>query len=499
MSDREKKEGATLTIVEAVETLSNIADLEFDHDVGIAQKHDLIVQDKPLSYRTVHWLHHKDADVTIGMVKDIFRVVLNYLRHFYKKEYGNIANQQAVEGIKTIMVLVGEAAKKLDKYTALFHNTQTKSVTELKEYKKLQEFYLNRIDRKIDEGVIGKWILALAQKNMRPKNVVLAGRKSSHTKHVFVDLESVKKDLEYELFFMRKEDGTRFFSPRLIRNIKLVSDFGDYFGEEKKEDPLLNADIWHDRMALACAKNIIKATRRHIVKFYHEAMHYKDRDLIEILNKALMALMLAANPHNLSHNLPIKNCRDYIHDFQLFLRECLHTRDYQHLIAYPPQKSSKMAITLLETIHILCMAVYTQLNGMQSLLSMVHGLIQQAHKEQPAANAEETSHLLGNQLAKDYKEMGKLLKLHPNGPINKILNALEEGKYHEYDPLIQENLPSQLYTLYVQESRCLFARWPTFTHQEFIHKAVVIDEFKAYLRACLHEHRMKKCLVLNLD
>ncbi len=499
MSNQDKKEAATLTIVEAVETLSNIADLEFDHDVGIAQKHDLIVQDKPLSYHTVHWLHHKDADITIGMVKDIFRVILNYLRNFYKNEYGHIANLQAVEGIKTIMVLVGEAAKKLDKYTEVFRNTQTKSVTELKEYKKLQEFYLNRIDRKIDEGVLGKWILALAQKKLPNSNVQLIGRKSNQTKHVFIDLESVKKDLEYELFFMRKEDGTRFFSPRLIRNIKLVSDFGDYFGDEKKEDLLLDAGIWHDKVALGCARNIIKATHRHIEKFYREALHYKDRELIETLNKTFMALMMAANPHNLSHNLPIKNCRDYLHDFQVFLRICLHSRDYQHLIAYPPAKSSKIAITLLETIHILCMAIYTQLNGIQSLLSLVHGFVQRAHKEQAAAHADEASHLLVGQLAGDYKGMAKLLKLHPNGPLNKILGALEEGSYHEYDPLIQENLPSQLYTLYVQESKCLFARWPTPTHQEFIHKATVIDEFKGYLRACLHEHRMKKCLVINLQ
>lgn len=498
MNDQDKNEAATLTIVEAVETLSNIADLEFDRNVGIAKKHDLIVQDKPLSYHTVHWLHRKDGEVTVDMVREIFRVILNYLRHFYKNEFARIDNQQAIEGIKTIMVLVGEAAKKLDKYTALFQHTHNKSVTELNEYKKLQEFYLNRIDRKIDEGLLGKWILALGKKKEKKVPGQLIGKKSAQTKHVFVDLESVKKDLEYELFFMRKEDGTRFFSPRLIRNLKLVSDFGDYFGEEKLDDPLLSTSIWHDRVAHACAQNIIRSTRKHIEKFYRDATQYQERDFIELLNQTFMALMLAANPHNLSHDPSKKNCQGYFQDFQLFLRQCLHSKEYQHLIAYPPQKSSKVAVSLLETIHIVCLALYTQMNGMQELLSFIHGLIHEAHEEDKSP-AEKSMPQISGQLTNDYRALTKLLKLHPNGPINKILEALENGSYNAFDPLIQQNIPAQLYSLYVQDHRCLFARWPSPTHQEFVHKAVVIEEFKAFLRGCLHEHNIKKCLVMNLQ
>jgi hypothetical protein len=43
------------------------------------------------------------------------------------------------------------------------------------------------------------------------------------------------------------------------------------------------------------------------------------------------------------------------------------------------------------------------------------------------------------------------------------------------------------------------ARWPSPTHQEFIHKAGVKGEFKAFLRACGHEKTFKKCLLLNLQ
>lgn len=501
MSTHDKKDGMTLTLVEAVETLSNIADLQFDREVGIAQQHDLILHDKPLTYHTVHWLHHQGAGVTVNIVKETFRVILNYLQNFYKNDYSHISDTQAVEGIKTIMVLVGEAAKKLDKYTTLFYKSRGQSVTDLKEYKQLQEFYLNRVAKKIDEGTIGKWILALARKGATSKGVQLGGPRSHHTKHVFIDLESVKKDTEYELFFLRKEDGTRFFSPRLIRNIKLVSDFGSYLGEEKEEDPLLSVEAWQDRTAYACAKNIIRACRVYIEKFYRVAMQSKDYELVEILNKSLIALMMAGNSHNLSHRSEHKNCHHYFRDFQLFLRRCLRSTDYQRLMAYPPEKSSKLAYTVLDLVHFLCMALYTQLNGYQEYMGTIHGLIQKA-SEKLSIDHKEASKGAGKlwaKLAGDYAAMTKLLKGHASGPLNKILTVLEEGDCHQFDPILQDNLPSQLYTLYVQENRFQFARWPSPTYQEFIHKATVNEEFKAFLYACGREHTINKVLFFNFQ
>lgn len=502
MKTRDKKESNTLTLLDAIETLSSIADLEFDHETGIAQEHDLFVQHKPLIYHTVHWLHHKDAELTIDVVKQIFRVVLNYLRQFYDKEYATIKNEKAIEGIKTIMVLVGEAAKKLDKYTKAFSRAQSESITELKEYKKLQEFYLSRIDQKIDEGMLGKWILALSNKWRPEKDVVLAAEKAgSHTKHIFVDLESVKKDSEYELFFLRKEDGSRFFSPRLVRNVKLVSDFGGYFGETKGYEPLSDMVVWKNHFAHKCALQIMYAVRLHIDKFYRESIQSKDNELVESLNKAFMALMLCCNPHNLVRHAQSKTCSDYFYDFRYFLRVSLSLINYHKMITYPPKKSSKLEQCLLNTLHYVCLALYTQIGGLQNLTEMVHAIIQRAQheklKKQP--QAAEKPRELWRGLADDYTALSALIKRHPNGPINKILEALEEGRVKEFDPLMQGNIPSQLFTLYTYHNKILFTRWPSPTRQEFIHKASVIDEFKGFLRACAHENGFSKCLIFNFQ
>jgi hypothetical protein len=444
-----------------------------------------------------------DADDTVNLIKETFRVILNYLRQFYEKEYQQMNDPKTMEGIKTIMVLVGEAAKKLDKYTTLFQATKGKSVTDLKEYKQLQDFYFKKIARKIDEGTLGRWILGLTlrAKGKKKLEAGMPGIKGTETKHVFVDLESVKKDNEYELFFLRKEDGSRFFNPRLIRNIKLVCDFGDYFREIKESDPLLQIKFWQDRVFHVACKDILKALGSRLNDFYRHALALKENELVASLNKALMALMLGANAHNLLQNRPAKSCGSYFKDFQLFLREVLHNRDFQKLVAYPPQDSTRFSLELVELTYEICQAFFLQVRGYQEIVFVLQELILEANltRSKEHEDAAETSHLLWNRLACDYAALSKLLKRHPNGPLLKVLEILEEGSYHAFDPIMQANIPNELYDFYFQERKIENVRMPTPTFQEFINKVSILEEFKAYLRSLTTESMKGKHLIINLQ
>lgn len=502
MNTHDKKDEMTLTLVEAIETLSNIADLKFDSEVGIVEPHDLVLNDRNISYRTVHWLHQSGSDEKVNMVKETFRVILNYLQNFYKKQHTQVTDNKTIENIKSIMVLVGEAAKKLDKYKTF--KSENRKVTELKEYKQLQEFYLNRVAKKIDEGTISRWILALSKKRALPKQENLAViPQKQFTKHVFIDLEAVKKDIEYELFFLKKEDGSRFFSPRLIRNIKLVSDFGNYLEEEKEESPLSALKDWQDKVAFACAKNIMRATRNHAEKFYRVLPHVKEHELAETLNKALMALMMAGNMRHLAHHTQAqaKSCSDYFYDFQVFLRRCLKSTEYQKLMAYSTDKSHKAAYAVANLMHFICMALYTQLSGYQEFISNIHELIVKATNNLSSDHKEalRKGHLLWSKLAGDYAAMARYLKRAANGPLNRILTKLEAGDCQQFDPLLQDNLPSQLFSLYFQDNKVQFSRWPSPTSQEYINKAYINEEFKALMYGCAHEHTVNKVLLINFQ
>jgi hypothetical protein len=496
---------SNLSIIEAVETLSSIADLEFDREIGIAQKHEVVLDNQKINYKTVHWLHKEDANATVNFVKETFRVVLHYLRQFYKRDYSSITDQKTIDGIKTIMVLVGEAAKKLDRYTTLFHQTQDKkSVTDSKEYKQLQEFYFSKIAPKVDEGMLGKWILGLELNKKQPDKIPqlrAASQVPISTKHVFVDLETVKKDTEYELFFIRKEDGSRFFSPRLLRNIKLVCDFRTYFGNYPAADPLEHLNQWLDRSFHLSSRNILKALGSKLEHFYCDLHKVKNNELVVVLNKTLMALLLSSHTNNLLRHNPIKSCTEYFQDFQLFLREALHTKIYQKFIAYPPKETNHIIIDLLDLVHSLCRALYINLQGMQEMNPITSQLITEAvqlvsKEHQEVAQA---SNQIWNRLAADYNAMVKLIKRHPNGPLLKMLDVLEEKSFHLFDPLVQHNIPNQLFDLHTKERRISHVRFPAPIYQEFIHKAKIVEEFRGFLRSYRNDTDKRKHLLINLQ
>lgn len=504
MVTHHKHDSPTISIMDAVETLSNIADLELDQGVGVAQEHDLtIFEDLHVTYRTVHWLQEEDAETSLGLIRELFRVVLDYLKHFYRKENGYIADIQTIDGIKTIMVLVGEAAKKLDKYTGIFQNNRQKSVTTLKEYKQLQEFYHTRIAKKIDESVLGKWILALTQQSMlkQKKEPSFIGKKSIQTKHVFIDFETVKKDTDYELFLLRKEDGTRFFNPRLIRNIQLICDFGDSLDQEETDDPLRDIKVWNDRCLNACANDLIYSIHPILDRFFHEIAPHKHDSLVSHLNKACVALILCSYPKNLMKNSPVKNCTDYFKDFQDSLRVALNCSEYQRLIAYPPKKSNTFAQILLETIHSLCSAFFTSFQGYQEMGVPLQGLIQEAgqHISREHLDASVVGSCWWSHIAGKYFALSKLLKKHPNGPLFNLLNRMEEGSFQVFDPLMQNNIPCQLYSLHYDDTKALNIRIPAPVYQEYIHKAKITEEFKGFLRSLKSHRTIHQYLLFNFQ
>lgn len=500
-----------LSIVEAIETLSNIADLEFDREIGIVQKQELILHRERINYKTVYWLHKQDATNTITLVREIFRIILHYLQKFYKGEYGSITDQKAVENIKAIMVLVSEAAKKLDSYGNLLASDKQRksSVTEFKEYKQLQEFYSTKFSRKKDEGGLSKWILSLSLNkgektkdipfNIGSKEIFPANLKDS--KRVFVDLETVKKDKEYELFFIRKQDGSRFFSPRLLRNIKLVCDFESYFGVHKRIDPLQPIDIWYDRIVHACARQIMKGLGSHLDIFLKEHRKIKNNELIDGLNKTLMALMFSGQGRNLSHHHPIKNCTEYFEDFLQFLRETMETKVYQRWVTHPPRDQNHLAQDLMELVHLICRQIYTGLLGWDEMQPVIEGLIKEGYqilaKEQVQPN--ESCKDVWSRLSNDHLALTRIFSHHPNGPLLKVLKTLESGSLNQFDPLHQHNIPQQLFDLFTQDQRISLIRMPVPTYQRVIQRASIINEFKGFLRSYGSFSPQKKHLIINLQ
>lgn len=496
--DTYDKQSGHLSIIDAVETLSEIADLDFDHGVGIAHREVRETEDEGLSSRTVYWLDQSDPEKSLSNIKDTFRVILNYLRHYYRDEVSPSPTEQNVEGIKTIMVLVGEAAKKLDKYTHVFHLANSQSVTETQEYRSLQEFYQSKIAYRLDEGKLGQWLLALSKTALtRRRKDKLHGRATQQTKHMFVDLDAVKKDTEYELFFIRKEDGSRFFNPRLLRNMKLVSDFGGFFSKDKEEESQLYLPEWSDKYYHHAAKDILKELGSCKNKFYKNAFKYRDNELVQSLSNALMALMMAANPRNSMKLDSLKSCEQYFCDFQLFLRRALHSREYAKLLAYPSSKADGLGSTLLQTVHALCRGLYFNGNGYKELASEVSNLLGQIQRQKSVDQQCEPR--VWKKLHMDYNLINKAVKGQQNAALVKILDALQEGNCRSFDPLDQKTMQTQLFYLVYGSNKVLDVRMGCPIVQEYINKAMINNEFKGALRSFSKESSLRNILLINVQ
>lgn len=495
-------EDSAISILEAVEMLSDIADLEILPQIGVAEKHNITLNNHTVSYRSIQWIHEEDIETHLNYLKEIFKVVLSYIKHCYRKRHLRFDDQQNVEGIKNIMVLVGEAAKKLDRFTSLFNLSTKNTITDWKEYKQLQDFYLTRIARHIDEGVLSKWIFGLARETFIIESPTAAvAEKGLQTKHVFVDLEAVKKDSEYELFLMRKEDGTRFYSPRLIRNIKLVCDFGDSVGETKTDDPLSDLIVWQDRFMHICAKDLYQAASSAIKQYYELGFKHRDKEVVECLRNAIMALMLGSHSQNLMRNSPPKSCLEYFIDFQHYLRAVLQSREYQRLTAYPPDKTDTAACSILETTHSLCSGLFSVMKGYQEMIGPMQSLLKEAKQDISPEHIEaaKSSHQLWSRLACDHTALVKLMKKHPHGPLLKVLNVLEDDLEGAYDPILQGNIPSQRFSLYFNESKIDCIHLPCPVRQEAINKVSINEEFKAFINNLKEHSPEKKCLVIHLQ
>lgn len=494
----QNKQNSHLSVAEAVDTLTEIADMDMDtgQEMGFSREQNPEDVKQPHG-RAIQWLNNAEPEKCLRVAKETFRVILNYLRKFYRDRTVYVSNDPSFEGIKAIMVLVGEAAKKLDRYIHSSPLMNGKSVLELKEYKKLQEFYQSKVAHNINIGRLGEWILALTNKPKEIKQELGFQASVQQAKHVFVDLDSVKDDSEYELFFLRKEDGSRYFSPRLLRNMKLVGDFEAFFGKEEMENPLAEVHEWMDKYYQYSALRILQEIGNLKDRFFGDIFKHKDNELVHDIGSCLMALMMCSNSRNSIRITHLKNCEKYFRDFQVYLRHALHTREYAKLVAYPPRANNKTGICLQALVHLLCRGLYMSCHGYREIVGGLEGLLESMDERKTEEQRDEK--FLWKQLKNDYEMFKKMFKGRQNASLVKILDSLQEGNCNSFDPLLQKTMQARLYELSYDNHKILNVRMGCPTVQEYVNKALVNDEFKAFLRGCTKETHPKNLLFINLQ
>lgn len=507
MSQRKGKEQQAIGIVDAVETLSTLADLELDREFTVSQKHEYKIGNKKLIYRTIHWLEENEEDKALLLIKDVFQTVLGYIKKFYTQEVkvkGKLASQKAIEGIKDIMVLVGEAAQKLDKVSKILNSSNVKSFRELKEYQLLQSFYQKKIAKKGGEAEqtltrlfsFAKDVLVEQLHHGKVKSKILPKKELNR---VFIDFDSVKKDSDYELLLIKKENGDPFYSTKLLRNMKLVSDFGEHLTEKISKDPLVRLPFWLDKKFQTSAKELVETLKKPMEKFYQSAMRFKDTALVAKLNSAMMALMLSANSYNLLSQHPAKSCREYFADFYFFLRSSLNSAEFKRLEESQDGESRKAMQTVVSLTRAICNAIFHGLKGDRELVPIIHRLIESSAPDPLNGEKDESfEDNLAHRLSSDYESLTSLFKSSSEGPMNKMLEMLD-SKVRGFDPLLQENHPSVLYDLFFGDHKVTCVRLGAPVVQEWINQAAPSPEFISFLKQGMLGPNLTHHLMINLQ
>lgn len=484
MTGPKKGKKSALSVMEAMEELSRIAELDEEQAAArLSEKESQALKE---------WTDPQQRESNQEKVKETFRVLHSYLQQVYEKGEAELEDVETRQGVQAIMLMANEAAQKIERCTALFKGLHGEGgIKELKEYQELQEFYLNKIMKKFHAALAKEeaWEAEWGGVEVDLLDIQRRGLK---------DLETVKRDKEYELFFIRKEDGKPFFSRNLLRHIKLVGKFDETLMELVGEDPFLRIRPMEDRCLHEAAREILEGIHPVFDSFVKDAVQAKDSLLVSSVVKAVMALMLAVNPRNLMQNTMGKSAVSYFHDFQLYLREAIEGEEYSRALEKSADQLSSANRQALQLIHLLAFWLFTRHAHAGESSVYVQTLFSRACQKYPLTASGKNPLWVWNALVDEDEHLRHFLKKYPNGPLLKTLDVMRESEDHSgFDPLFQENLPFRLFEFTGDNIDCTVLKIPSPTHQMHIHQAKSTPEFIAFLRFLAANKR--KLLLVNLQ
>jgi hypothetical protein len=454
----------SIGILEVLDNLSTLAEADSLDEIEVNENFQFIFHKPDDEVREFYWVRAGANDLTMMAIRENFRSALKHLNGLYKVAKSEEERTRLAEGINQIMVLVGEAASKLEKFDLLFKDR----IPKLSEFKDLQNFYKRIVVRQTSEipEELLEEILPQAESVEELQGV-----------HLLNDIDTIKRDHVYELFFMKNEADLDFYTDVLSKNLKMACDFGEYAKEYSGDDPLVQIKNWEDKGVQVLAKEVLSQTHHELGKLFQAMGPHLEEEMVSLLKRALLALMLAANPRNLLRQYSPKGCFLYFADFQNFFRELLHNREYIHYLLYASPMQLPFSTQLTKVISSMIYQIYTTGPDRSEIASVISQL----------AGKSKSKEKLSDFLRTSYESLKKVLENHPNGPLFKALDLLRDENKPSYDPWMMGNLPEKVAVLSMGEKKMSLLRIPAPITQERIERAVITDEFRAFLTAMVQK------------
>lgn len=439
-----KKKKGQITVLEAVDTLSHLADLDVERP------------------EQVEWLDPAKVEENQTVIRETFRTINSYLQHMYQKDRQELTRPQTQKGIHAMMQLAGEAVDKVSQYTELFQGAHAKDES-ISEFKKLQQFYQTKVFSKI-------------QKESQEESWESEIQGGDQERQVLKDLDKVRQDRDYELFYITHDDGTPFYTSNLLRHLRMVGNFDETFvaaSTGDREDIMSRFEMALDRDLHLSAQRLLGECSDLIDLFYKEALNHKDNETVMQVAKSIMALLLAANPKNLKHNSSGKSAMNYWNDFVTYLRLGMETENYAKW--REESKLLDLYQVTLKLMHRMSHALFLRITARHEDMELLHKI---------AGKTLDPTHSMWTSLHEAEKSILHALQNHPSGPLMKTLKMFRQQQERMgFDPLLQNNAAGQFFTLTTEDLHTTIIHTPAPIHQVTLDKGEITAEFKGYLHA----------------
>jgi hypothetical protein len=477
----------TVSSVDSIDNITNMADL----DLETIQEFKQSLQEGKEVYFFSRWLDFNNDETTIDNIKLTFRVIHEYLKDSAKQGREKFSDDKTQKGIRAIMVLVDEAAKKIDRWTSLFaHKTVERSVKEFKEYQDLREFYHKKLLKKIRSKEEEKdvWLDSLEEEISALTSAEEKGLK---------DLKTVKEDKEYELFLIKKEDGKPFFNRNLLRHIKLVHDFDVILFEEFNDDPFIQMQKIREKTAFESARELRARIDAELKTFVKAYPYLKNSEFYTRLTQAFYALVLATSFNNLSEKQAKKGSDQYFADFCYHLCDGFVSSDYRALSDFHFDQMNQLMKDLMFFGYKLCLELFHHVMPKGPMMGLLNSLMGRVGKGETHKFKENRQMWTG--FLESNVHLHNVLNKYPNGPLFKLLDHFDLAENSSYEPLMQKHYPNLLYSIQMGNWRLEVLKVPSPTRQEIINKAEGSLLFLSYMKALPLLKNNPKVFFINLQ
>lgn len=454
----------TLSIQQAIAYLTEITESEKLPLDKIAEGQPSFSMDRSQKYA----LHR---------VKAILSTIHNYLKRVYRQEKKNIEDPGVQQSLQAIMILLQEAVDKMERnFPEMEKILGKKRISTLPQYKKLQQFYLQKmLSKPMEENEIEKiW----------PSNWTDVDLETGGIRNI----RQVKEDVDYELFYLRRLDNTPYFSKDLIRHLKMITDFEGIL-QVIDGDPFVRFTVIQDKNCQICAEQVKEYLIAHFPKFFREMLKNKHFSFTEMINKALIALFLSSNPSNVIYETVAFHCLKYFQDFLLYLKEIFVCNEYSSGLSM--ENVHEFLAVQIQMIHAICFAIFTHKPQMVHVVQHLKALLGELEKG-PYTPVQFVKHLQEN-----YFQLKRILDQYPSGPLFKMIDVINERSI-TFCAMQYNNLPCHLFTIQYGQMSTAILRIPSPTIQTTLEEAHVLDEYKGFLRS-LRDKKQMRLMIINLQ